>query len=714
MNRFCASASRVAIMAALLAPGAALAENANVAAEQTAGREAEPSRDDASVSTIIVTGKTTVQVATKADLPIIEAPQAISIVTSELIERRGYDDAVDALENVAGVNILGQFESGQILAFRGFFANGFNASRIDDSRFNFRVASLDPELIERMEFLKGPSSVLYGTADAGGVVNVKTKSPTKDFQSNVMVSGGSFDRFAGSADISGPITADGRLSGRVVVSQLESDSFIDFVGQNRTSAMGAIAFEPTDRTELMLKAIYQDTDDFQPQVLPLMSDGSIPDIPRSRFLGPAINSNQYEQAVLQFNGTHRFNDVLRLEARASYVRAERASESTYVYSYGGVPASGDTYAYGFFTGDTREDYAAELRLHADFTFLGMETSNLIGVEYFQNDTVGPGNLPTIFLGNLNIFDSAPFPITDPAFATNRSFTQAQEFYGIFAQSTLKPTDRLTIVLSGRVDDLSLGGTRTIGANTNTTTDIDTSDFTYRIGSSYEILDGLFLYGSYGTSFEPPTARDANENLLPPVTGEAIEAGLKADLFDGRGLFTLALYDIARQNIAQRDPANPFASIAVGEQTHRGVEVEVQAEPVRGLQVLATYSYIDAEFTRDTSGLQGLRPFGIPEHTINFWASYTIQQGPLAGLGFNGGLRIVDEVFVDNANDFTLPSYERVDLSIFYRPENRPYSIALNVENALDTRYAANPRGSAGYAFSFGAPRNAVVRLRYDF
>jgi len=81
---------------------------------------------------------------------------------------------------------------------------------------------------------------------------------------------------------------------------------------------------------------------------------------------------------------------------------------------------------------------------------------------------------------------------------------------------------------------------------------------------------------------------------------------------------------------------------------------------------------------------------------------------------SGSLNIVDEVFVTNQNEFTLPGYERVDLSLFYRPDDQPYSIALNVENVLDARYAANPAGFVGYAFAFGAPRNAVVRLRYEF
>jgi len=708
----CTSLKSILLAATCLAAAPAWAQE--VEDQQEAVAAAQNAQEEAlEIETIVVTGRTQARVATKADIPVIDAPQAISIVTGELIERRGYDNAVDALENVAGVNFGGRFESGQILFFRGFFANGFNASRVDDSRFNFRVATFDPELLERMEFLKGPSSVLYGVADAGGVVNVATKAPTRDFQASLSGSAGSYDRLGASADVSGPLTAGGDVSGRLVVSHLQSDSFIDFVNHNRTSGLAAVAFEPTDRTSIALKALYQETDDFQPQVLPLMVDGSIPDIPRSRFLGAPINNNQYEQAVLQFNATHRLNEAMRLEARASYVRADRASQSTYVYSTGGVPLSGYTYSYAFFTGDTREDYAAELRLHADFDLFGFATQNLIGVEYYENDTRGPGNLPTIFLGGFDLFNP-DYTIPDFSFDTDRSFTGAQEFAGVFAQSIMDVTDRLTVVLSGRLDDLSLDGTRTVGGTTTNTRDIDAEEFTYRLGSTYQLVEGVNLYGSYGTSFEPPNARDANDNLLPPVTGEAWEAGVKADLFDGRGLITLAYYDIARKNIAQTDPDNPFASIPVGEQTHRGVEAEVQVEPVSGLQLLAAYSYIDAEFTRDTSGLQGLRPFGIPEHTLSLWASYTLQDGQLAGLGFSGGARLVDEVFVTNQNDFTLPSYTRVDAGVFYRPMNKPYSITLNVENVFDERYAANPRGFLGYGFSFGTPRNAVLRLRYEY
>jgi len=168
-------------------------------------------------------------------------------------------------------------------------------------------------------------------------------------------------------------------------------------------------------------------------------------------------------------------------------------------------------------------------------------------------------------------------------------------------------------------------------------------------------------------------------------------GARAQLLDGKLTANLALFEITKQNVSTTDPANPFASIAIGEQRSRGVELDVAGEILPGWNIVANYAYTDAEITEDNDGLEGNRLFGVPKHNLNLWTNYEIQSGDLAGLGFGIGFNFVSDRVGDLANSFEVDSYFLTNAAISYRRDN--WRAALNFRNLFNVDYIEAASGT---------------------
>lgn len=175
---------------------------------------------------------------------------------------------------------------------------------------------------------------------------------------------------------------------------------------------------------------------------------------------------------------------------------------------------------------------------------------------------------------------------------------------------------------------------------------------------------------------------------------------------------LAAYNITKTNLATTDPDNPDFSIPISEQRSRGIELDVAGEILPGWNVIASYGYIDAEYTEENFGLEpGSRVINIPENTSSLWTTYEIQTGSLQGLGFGAGVFQVGERAGDFEDTFDLPGYWRADAAVFYDRHN--WRAGINVQNLFDERYfKANNFGRV--AIEPGEPLAIVGTLSVKF
>jgi iron complex outermembrane recepter protein len=313
---------------------------------------------------------------------------------------------------------------------------------------------------------------------------------------------------------------------------------------------------------------------------------------------------------------------------------------------------------------------------------------LAGVDYqhtAQSETAGFAGAAS----TLNVFNPVyGLPVTDspPGFSVRLNQNQT----GVYAQDEAA-LDRLRLTLSGRYDWVDQTQYDRIG---NSTAELDKSKFTGRAGLLYLFDFGLAPYVSYSTSFQPQTSTDRNGDVLPPTEGKQTEVGLKYQPGVWDALATLSVYDLRETNVATQDPNAPQGfSIAAGEIRSRGVELEGHARPLPSVQVNLAYTYLDNLVAKDDSGLQGARPYGVPQQTASAFGVYTWREGVLAGLGLGGGVRYLGQSFngVVGPGEARIPPATLFDLVATYdfsrlNPSLKGLTLDVNVRNLFDARY----------------------------
>ncbi|WP_447968708.1 TonB-dependent siderophore receptor [Nitrospira sp. M1] len=681
--------------------------------------------------------------STRTVLPINETPTSIGVVTRDIIRDTRSLRQSDAFEHVSGVS-RGSTRRGRA---EGFNIRGLNVGSFEGSFGGLKQNGLvvdglfapDPALIERYEIIKGPASIAGGASSPGGLVNRITKTPqyknfaTSEFQV------GSFGLYRGVVDANGVLPQHQTIRGRLIFAVEEGGNFVDELDVRQYTVAPSLAFDLFDGAgTLLLTGHYQTFDGSNWNGLPLMADGKAPDISRTRNIGGGSANG----AKLTFEGqnyeahyNHEFVNGLTLSMKGKYAHSELSDKSIYPYTPGGIPANGDTAMTQSLRELDWETYAGEIFLSQEFDALGQKHEVLVGVDHRdQNhdfvagyDFVGGGDFSGAIATD-NIFNprnSFQLPSDDVlirqrvstggGFAPFNPRTIDIIQTGLFGQVVIRPIKPLTLVAAGRYDWAEVTTTG-LNSTPHTIRAGDYSEFTGRVGATYEVIPDLRVYGGYAQSFQANLfSLTVDGSLVPPETGENYEVGAKWDLFEGRLRLTTALFRTYRQNVATSDIGNPGFSVAVGEQRHQGVEFDMNGQPWPGLNLTANVSYIDSEITKSNSAAQvGASPRRVPRSYVGrVFGTYELQSGPLQGVGFGGGVFFHGGFELETPNRFGTDPYQRVDAVVFYRPPQKAYDFTINVRNLLDARYIEIPGGVNAYNY-FGAPVSVFGTLRVNF
>ncbi|NJP11477.1 MAG: TonB-dependent siderophore receptor [Leptolyngbyaceae cyanobacterium RU_5_1] len=632
--------------------------------------------------------------ATKTDTPIRNIPQSIQVIPRQILRDQAGTQISDALRNVSSltnINIPGSFgDSGTSRGFfsgRNYFINGIN------SPFAGQNIDLETFNLEQIEVLKGPGSVLYGRGEPGAVINVVTKQPLPDPTYSIGLEVGNFNYYRPTLDLSGPLNADKTARYRLNLLYQNTDSFVDFLNFETFAVAPVLSFELGKKTKLTLEGQYFHYSESS-YFTGLPASGTLftnplGRVPFSRNLGDP-QSNAEPQGPSSFGSIgyrleHKFSDNWSIRNAFNFENYN----STYTYLL----------TDGLDETDNRTVYRSASRTDPGD---GLSQSFVL-----QTDVIGKvlsGNIKQEILFGVElrrrtikgVFQSAPaaatdlfnpvygIDIPDTDFAVDNDSFSKQNNLGIYVQDLVSIGENLHILLGGRFDLV-----KQIDENKLTEETLEQQDtaFSPRIGIVYQPIREVSLYANYSRSFEP-SENASNVNLdgspFKPTKGEQFEVGMKTEWLDGKLSATLAAYQIEKQNIITRDPDNPGFRIQIGEQRSRGIELDVVGQVLPGLNLIASYSYIDAEITKDNGGFAGNRPSLVPTHRGSLWATYEIQRGSLKGFGFGGGVFITGDRKGDLDNSFDLPGYTRVDAALFYRRDN--WRVGLNFKNLFNRDY----------------------------
>jgi iron complex outermembrane recepter protein len=619
--------------------------------------------------------------ALKTPTPLLETPQAVTVVSEELIQDQDAVKLEEILRNVAGISAGGYYGSYDQFRIRGFDAS--YKTYWDGLRGDNGTA---PELfgMERVEVIKGPASALYGNGPLGGLVNLVSKRPGHDPSLEIGTRAGSFNTYEGTIDANsalytpGSAGADGEsgVFGRIVGLYRQSDTFINHSEVERLYIAPSVLFQFSEDTKLTLLGSYTNDDDITG--MPVPAAGSIlpnPNgkIPRDFFVGIPGQGNHIEFSRLRlgYEFSHRINDTVSLRQNFNYSRIDQDWDRILYPPFTG-PFTNLLSLTPYSLDDTSERVSVDNAVDFTFDTRGIDHTATVGLDYYYER----GRARSAFdFANPVIID-----VYNPDYnqTVNRAplgpkFQSGSETFGFYAQDHMKLSETVALTLGARFDNYQDRVSR----------DSETA-LSPKIGVSYEFIKDVAAYANYSTSFEPQSATGANgPTAVDPLSGENIEAGVKYSALDGRWTGMASVFQLTRQDAAIQ--TSPVTYTLAGEQRTRGFELENSLELVPGLQLTSAYTYLDAEVTEDGTLANGTPLIGVPENTLSAWAKYTIQEGALQGVGFGFGGRYLSNQSGDVANSFDLPSYTVLDAALFYEKEN--FSAQLNFKNITNKYYA---------------------------
>lgn len=652
----------------------------------------------------------------KTDTPLNEIPQSVSVVGREELDDRAIVNKVDeALRYTPGVvtQPYGTDPDTDWFYVRGFDASqtGLYLDGLNLFGYAFGNFQIDPFMLERVEVLKGPASVLYGGANAGGVVNLVRKQPTDApyyyTEIGINSNGNAFTGF----DFSDKLGDSGIYSYRLTGKIAGGEGYTDYTNDIRGFIMPQLTVSPDDATKLTVFAYAAGLNQRHTGNGFLPYEGTVVDGPfggkisRRFFPGePDIDNGHYDQQMVGYELEHEFEGGWKATSNFRYSHLDKWEHFVYPYLY---TATGDLNRINF-SGDTSVNNVAwDNRLENDFDLGNTDHKVMVGVDYryyniknIQNSTFGASTIdPTDPVYGL--------PQTPAGALYNQEATMHQ--VGIYVQDQIRFGGGWLVTLNGRFDyiDSDFEDKLPVTAFDADDSYKDTDHaWSGRAGLAYEFDNGVTPYVSAASFFNPQIGMGAS-GALKPEEGQQYEAGVKYDPTFMDASFTASVFHIKKRNNTVAVAFAPWVD-QLGEVESKGVELEGKVNIDENWKLLASVAYTDMEVKKNDPNptLIGKSPYIVPDWTASLWADYTITTGALEGLSLGAGLRYKGESWANETNTLKVPSSTVVDAAIRYKKDD--WTASLNVTNLFDKEYveACGGIGACGY----GDARTFTVKL----
>ncbi len=707
--------------------------------------------------------------ATGFTADIDEIPRTVQVIPEQLILDQNAQNLNDVLSNSAAVTRDDGFGGTETeVEIRGIRnAHLFVDGSPVNSKYNIDVAN-----VESVEVVLGPASILHGQVSPGGLVNVVTKKPQVESAHSVQIDADQYGKQKLTLDSTGSLSDTTQY--RVVISGEDSETYREVTTtdgtfqQERKSLLVApsLTYTPDDQNTFTVRLSHSE------QELPIdrgtvaVNDGngnfSIFDSAENAF-NSEFDIRDSEDNLIQFDWDFEFDNGWTNRFKVGYYEKELDDYQTRPaagFSTGTVNDYSSTAAIiaasGSITGSVQSSNDLLLRrvdfndqelsdffisdsLFGDYELGDFDNTLYVGANFHSQKLDETDGLAFTDYFGFSALDLNVIDISDSIHASNtklegtdisNSNTTTNEF-GLSIQNLAYVTDRLNLLAGLRYDNYDIDGDATTYYTTSNSiiytevanpeaVDIDSSNdnVSGQLGAIYEVSNDVSIYASYAESFTPnfPSVTEGvYSGDFDPETGKQYEIGAKSSLLDDKLRVSISAYKLDRENVATVD--GNLNTVLNGETETNGIDVSTTMQFFDGLNVLASYSYIDAEIVKAASSANdGNTTTNVPDHKARLWGSYEVRDGQLAGLGFGVGAEYVSTRFGNDANTFTLPSYTVYDASVwYYLALAKDMQLRLNagVKNLTDETYYTASGGST-YRVSLGDPRTVYATARLEF
>ncbi|WP_317206709.1 TonB-dependent receptor [Mucilaginibacter daejeonensis] len=679
-----------------------------------------------------VTGGKTNKLATRkspyvAKLPLtnLENPQVYTTISKELLTEQINTNFSDILKNSSGVDKLWSStgRAGDGAAY--YQVRGFSVQpTLTNGITGLTNGDLDPANIEKVEVIKGPSGTLFGGAltNFGGLINVITKKPIDTVGGSVSYTTGNYSLSRLTADVYGPVSKDKKLLARMNAAYHYQASFQDAGFRKSFFVAPSLEYRASEKLTLNFDGEFYNYEGTNPLSVFLN---------RAR---PLIARNPSE-LQFDFKRSYTSNDItiktptVNLRAQATYKisdqwtsqtnlsRSNRKADGIYQYvSFSDVTST----AAGTIANDTLLSRLASLQnsvstaidiqqnFIGDFKIAGLRNRLVVGLD-FLNQITNNSNSPYLTFDKVSTarndarytgLNYATFMsrlgASTAAYTKNRTVS---DVYSVYASDVFNVTESLMAMASLRVDRFDSRGSYNFATNMMANNSVyKQTAVSPKFGLVYQIVkDQVSVFGNYMNGFRnvAPVTQPLNDisGVFKPQQANQIEGGVKVDVFQNKLNFTASYYDIKVNNTTRTAPlvrngTTYNITIQDGKQVSRGFEMDLIANPVMGLNIVAGYSHNNSKMTESAASVLGRRPVSAgPADLVNAWISYTQPTGKLSGLGVGFGGNYAGKNIVSNdavVGQFTLPSYTVLNSTVFYNAKQ--FRLGLKVDNLTNKTY----------------------------
>lgn len=662
---------------------------------------------------------------TKTDTPIEKTPQSVSVVTRAEMDMKQPTTVKEALGYTPGVySTRGSSTTYDVVSIRGFTTSStVNTNQyLDGLKLqgdNYSEMSMDPYFLERVELMRGPTSVLYGKSNPGGIVSMVSKRPTTEPLREIQFKMGTDNLWQTGFDFSDAIDDDGVWSYRLTGLGRSQDAQQNGVKSSRYAIAPSFSWRPDDKTDFTFLSNFQSDPDAgyygwlprQGTVVPYRdANGNTHKLPTDFNEGEENNTMSRRQKMVGYSFAHEFNDTFTVRQNLRYAEVNTLYRS--VYGNGYIDPGKISRAY-VRSDEQLNTFTIDNQLQSKFATGAVDHTLLTGVDYLRmrNDidadygSANPIDMQNPQYGNADVDVNFPYAVI------NR-----QEQTGLYVQDQAE-WDKWVLTLGGRYD---YAKTSTFTRSSSSTSEVNDQAFTWRGGLNYVFDNGIAPYISYSESFEPTAGASKEGKPFDPSRGKQYEAGVKYLPKDMPVSVTASVYQLTKDKNLTPDPENTLFSIQSGEIRSRGFELEAKAAVNANINVTAAYTFTDAEYTHDTV-YGGKRPAEVPRNMASLWADYTFHETALSGLTVGAGARYIGSTSSfyttgDNNNEaFNVAGYTLADATIKYdlaRLGLPGSSVGVNVTNLFNREYVSSCYRD--YACYWGAERQVVATATFRF
>lgn len=702
-------------------------------------------------------------VATKSTLTPRRTPFTINQVSQEVIQERGDQSIFETLESFAGLTSasnngdIGQGMS-RSLSVRGFSVGQtlVNGQRTYSSNAG---NAQNTDILEAVEVLRGPAGLYYGSAEPGGVINLRYKRPKAEAAYEILVRTDSKGSYGGMLDATGSITTDQVLRYRGVLSYQHRKDDQDRIWSEPKSGMLAVSYVPNDQFETSLTYERAQMNSVPEQINNSIDarTGKFYDIPKDFFWGSLDDEAERTTDSVLWDMKWDVAPLLKVNANFNYQQYEQFWQNTRFSGASDVDGNVDRYVSG--RQSEGKSYSGNIDFSGKFNTWQLGHEWLIGVGLGNEQGSSSGravasesrkNQP-YYVGTINIYhpEYKNWGHRDRIYADPLTPGSERDDKNVYLQDVLTLPNQQTRIMLGT------GWTeyKTTPASMTATSKVRTeSEWTPRIAIMHDVSPTATAYVSYGENFTQNSLGNYDmlgNEITDPVYGTQYEIGYKQELFDGRALMSAAIYRLDKENILQMvqepeitcestakpspgtpgqfDPKADCRYQLTGLERSEGLEFSLSGQITDWWLADVSFAYIDAKY-KETHNLANLgrTKANTPKQNFVLWNKFKLHESAELGrLNAGIGLKAWSDAHGNwsenqQTGDVTSninPGYALVDISLSWDKQlqdNKYLNVGFTVKNLFDKTYYDRNRFANNGNIVWGDERRALLTAQLKF